>query len=281
MDRINRKITGSKLLCFGGVYSNLEALQELKKWADNNGFDPSQIVCTGDVVGYCSQPQECIDLVKDWGVHCIAGNVEVQLRNGDEDCGCNFNEDSSCDLNSRNWYPFAKKQVNQAALNWMNTLPLNLTIDFGGSKWGIVHGSQQEIAKFVYPSSSMECKKPSYENLQVDHILAGHCGIPFFDKNDQGLWINSGAIGMPANDGTQRVWFCVISEEDGNFITQFHSLEYDFKSTQRKMTANSLPVAYVQTLETGLWDSTEVLDDVQTKKTGVRINLDALPHSNK
>jgi predicted phosphodiesterase len=273
MDQINRKITGSKLLLFGGVYSNLEALQKLKNWADSNGFGPDQIVCTGDIVGYCAQPQECVDLVKDWGIHCIAGNVEIQLRNGDEDCGCNFNEDSSCDLNSRNWYPFAKEHVNQSSLDWMSKLPLNLTLDFGGAKWGIVHGAQQETAKFIYPSSPWEDKSPSYENLEVDHILAGHCGIPFIDENDNGFWINSGALGMPANDGTQRVWFCVISEEDGEFITEFHSIEYDFKSTQEKMRAEKLPIAYIETLETGLWDSTEVLDGEQAKKTGVRIEL--------
>ncbi|MFK7786906.1 MAG: metallophosphoesterase [Crocinitomicaceae bacterium] len=274
MDQINRSITGSKLLLFGGVYSNLQSLEVLQGWAEANGFDPEQIVCTGDVVGYCAQPQECVDLIKKWGVHCIAGNVEIQLRNGDDDCGCNFNEDSSCDLNSRNWYPFAKEHVNQEAIDWMNTLPLNLTLDFGGAKWGVVHGSLEKTAQFIYPSSPWEDKLPSYENLKVDHILAGHCGIPFEDQTNNHLWINSGALGMPANDGTQRVWFCVVSEENGEFTTRFHSLNYDFESTRTKMKAGKLPVAYIETLETGLWDSTEVLDEVQTKLTGVRIQLD-------
>lgn len=273
MDQVSKSIAGSKLLLFGGVYSNLQALEALFDWAKLNNFKADQIVCTGDVVGYCAQPQECVDLVKDWGVYCIAGNVEIQLRNGDDDCGCNFSEESSCDLNSRNWYPFAKEHVNHEALDWMNTLPLNLVFDFGGAKWGVVHGSQEETAKFVYKSSPWSEKSPTYQNLGVDHILAGHCGIPFADENEGYLWINSGALGMPANDGTQRVWFCVVSEENGQFSTQFHSLEYDFKSTQEKMKAECLPVAYIETLETGLWDSTEVLDEAQTKLTGVRIEL--------
>lgn len=274
MDTIKRKINGSKLLIFGGVYSNFQALEVLHEWAQEHDFTSDQIVCTGDVVGYCAQPQECVDLVKKWDVHCIAGNVEIQLRNGDEDCGCNFNEDSSCDLNSRNWYPFAKENVNQDALDWMNTLPLNLILEFGGKKWGVVHGSQEETAKFVYKSTPWNEKRPSYEFLEVDHVVAGHCGIPFEDKQDEHLWINSGALGMPANDGTQRVWFCVISEDKEDFSTQFHSLEYDFKTTQAKMNEERLPVAYVETLETGLWDSTEVLDEVQTKLTGVRIEFE-------
>lgn len=274
MDTIKRKINGSKLLLFGGVYSNFQALEALYEWAQEHDFAPDQIVCTGDVVGYCAQPQECVDLVNKWGVHCIAGNVEIQLRNGDDDCGCNFNEDSSCDLNSRNWYPFAKENVNQDALDWMNTLPLNLIFEFGEKKWGVVHGSQEETAKFVYKSTPWNEKRPSYESLGVDHVVAGHCGIPFEDKQDEHLWINSGALGMPANDGTQRVWFCVVSEDKGDFFTQFHSLEYDFTRTQAKMNEERLPVAYIETLETGLWDSTEVLDEVQTKLTGVKIEFE-------
>ncbi|NVK66644.1 MAG: metallophosphoesterase family protein [Flavobacteriales bacterium] len=273
MDTIKRSIEGSKLLLFGGVYSNFQALDALQAWAKDHDFSPNQIVCTGDVVGYCAQPQECVDVVREWGVHCIAGNVEIQLRNGDDDCGCNFNEDSSCDLNSRNWYPFAKQHVNPDALNWMNSLPLNLVLEFGGKKWGVVHGSQEETAKFVYKSSPWKEKVSSYEALEVDHILAGHCGIPFADENEGHLWINSGALGMPANDGTQRVWFCVISKEGSQFTTEFHSIEYDFKSTQEKMKRERLPVAYIETLESGLWDSTEVLDKEQKKLTGVRIEF--------
>lgn len=273
MDQIKVNISNNQLLLFGGVYSNLQALEALYDWAIQNDFHADQIICTGDVVGYCAQPQECADFIEKWGVHCIAGNVEIQLRNGDEDCGCNFNDDSSCDLNSRNWYPFAKKNINDNALNWMNSLPLNLILEFGGAKWGVVHGSAEETAKFVYKSSSWNEKSPSYNSLDVDHILAGHCGIPFVDLNDNHIWLNSGALGMPANDGTQRVWFSVITHEDAQFKTDFHSLEYDFKLTRSKMREGNLPSAYIETLETGFWDSTDVLNPEEIRLTGKRIEL--------
>ncbi len=47
-----------RLLFFGGVYSNLQSLQKLKKWADENGYLPQNVVCTGDILGYCAQPLE-------------------------------------------------------------------------------------------------------------------------------------------------------------------------------------------------------------------------------
>lgn len=264
------------MLLFGGVYSNFQALQALYDWTLENDIDADQIVCTGDVVGYCAQPQECADFIEKWGVHCIPGNVEIQLRNGDEDCGCNFNEESSCDLHSRNWYPFAKKNVNEKAIEWMHSLPLNLIVEFGGKKWGVVHGSQEETARFVYKSSPWSEKLPSYDALGVDHILAGHCGVPFFDSNADRIWLNSGALGMPANDGTRRTWFSVVTFENDGFSVEFHSLESDFELTRDLMSAENLPKAYVESLKSGIWDSTEVLNETEALMTGEKLDLEGV-----
>ena len=53
-----------KMLLFGGVYSNLQALQSLMQIAIEHGIDPENCICTGDIIGYCGQPQETLDLLK-------------------------------------------------------------------------------------------------------------------------------------------------------------------------------------------------------------------------
>ncbi|MEH6406960.1 MAG: metallophosphoesterase, partial [Leeuwenhoekiella sp.] len=45
-----------KVLLFGGVYSNLQALEKLKNIAENLGILPENCLSTGDIVGYCAQP---------------------------------------------------------------------------------------------------------------------------------------------------------------------------------------------------------------------------------
>ena len=47
-----------KVLIFGGVYSNLQALEALQKTANALDIRPENIICTGDIVGYCAQPSE-------------------------------------------------------------------------------------------------------------------------------------------------------------------------------------------------------------------------------
>ena len=70
-----------RLLIFGGVYSNFDALNALKAESETLGIAPDHIFCTGDVLAYCAEPESCIDLMMDWKVHCIAGNVELNLLN--------------------------------------------------------------------------------------------------------------------------------------------------------------------------------------------------------
>jgi len=55
-------LTG-KILVFGGVYSNFQALQKMQEIATELQIAPSHIICTGDVVGYCAQPEETVQSV--------------------------------------------------------------------------------------------------------------------------------------------------------------------------------------------------------------------------
>lgn len=257
----------NKLLLFGGVYSNLQALQSLQKVSMEQNIPPSNIICTGDIVGYCAQPEECLQLVKEWGIHCIAGNVELNLRDEADDCGCNFDEGSRCDLFSRQWYPYAKSQVSEESLEWIRTLPEFLEFSFAGKKVVVLHGSAYDTSEFIFKSTPWEVKQANFEKTQADIILAGHCGLPFVDKKEGKLWLNAGVIGMPANDGTPRVWYaCLDDKEEMSY--SFEALEYDFQLAHQLMSERPLPASYAQTLLTGIWDNCEILPWEETREQG-------------
>jgi hypothetical protein len=59
-------LTGPVLI-FGGVYSNFDALQSLRAEANRLGIPASNVICCGDTPGYCAEPQECLDLLEEWG----------------------------------------------------------------------------------------------------------------------------------------------------------------------------------------------------------------------
>lgn len=255
-----------KLLLFGGVYSNLEALQALKDYADKHQFARENIICTGDVVGYCANPTECVDLIMSWGIKCIAGNVEEQLASGSDDCGCDFSENSRCDIFSKQWYPYAQKQVRPEQLKWMKSLKNTLQFSFGNKRVGVVHGSAENISEFVFKSSPWAIKEKNFKALNAEIIIAGHCGLPFMDEKDNKLWVNPGVIGMPANDGSNSVWFAEWHPDEA--YPKFKRLSYDYALAQEKMRTVKLPEAYAKTLSSGIWDNCDILPAVETAAQG-------------
>lgn len=261
-----------KMLIFGGVYSNLQALERLHSIAASKNIPPQNIICTGDIVGYCAQPDECLRYVKKWGIHSITGNVELQIRNGDESCGCNFDEGTRCDIFSRSWYPYAFNAVSDEMKEWLKDMPEFLRFTFEGKKGLVLHGGLTDVSQFIFHSTDWQVKREIIERANVDFILAGHCGLPFAEKKEDKHWLNGGVIGMPANDGTHRVWYLTIDDKNG-FEYQHHSFEYDHEEAARLMNLQSLPSSYAKTLSTGIWDNCEILPEAETALQGARIKF--------
>ena len=262
-----------EILVFGGVYSNLEALEALLLKAREMGIKPKQMLCTGDVVGYCGDPEACVTKMQELGIRSIAGNVEIQLREEKEDCGCDFKSGGRCDLFSRNWYPFAQNQLSSKSLDWMRTLPEHITFTLGKKHLALVHGSYFETAEYVFRSTPDSVKIKNLEALNADAIIAGHCGLPFQQNLDGKIWFNPGVIGMPANDGTPRVWFGILGVQNGLLRVEHHELSYDYSKTKSKMKAYGLPMEYANTLESGIWDNCEILPEPETKQQGFALMI--------
>jgi predicted phosphodiesterase len=258
-----------KILVFGGVYSNFQALEKLMSIAEEAQISPSNIICTGDIVAYCAEPEACVTTIRDWGVHSILGNVEIQLRDDLEDCGCNFNDGSRCDVLSRQWYPYAQSQMSNESKEWFHSLPDHIEFDYANKKIAVVHGDALETSGFVFKSSDWSAKQKSFDALNADVILSGHCGLPFSDVQNDHHWLNAGVIGMPANDSTTRVWYMIL--DDAPFSFEHHSFEYDYSKTIELMQKNALPAQYAQTLKTGLWDNCEILPEEETAMQGLVI----------
>lgn len=265
-------VVSGKMLIFGGVYSNYQALLALKDICVKQNIPASHVICTGDIVAYCAQPEECVQLIKEWGIHCIIGNVEQQIREGQSDCACDFTAGSRCDNLSKDWYPYAYQAVSQDSIDYMNTLPDHIILEYAGKKAMVLHGSYNHISEFIFKSTSWNIKQQQFELLGVDVIFSGHCGLPFTDVQQDLHWLNAGVIGMPANDATTDVWYMTLDDTNG-LNSRLHRMSYDHKVAAALMREQQLPEAYALTLETGIWDNCEILPDAETAQQGQRIAL--------
>lgn len=262
-----------KVLLFGGVYSNLQALEKLKSIAKAENISPENCICTGDIVGYCAQPEETVQLFKEWGAKSIVGNVEIQLSEGAEDCGCDFKEGSRCDGFSQLWYPFAQSKLSKNSLDFIKTLPDHLQFEYAGKKVTVVHGSYFNVSEFIFKSTSWETKAANFKATKSDVIIAGHCGLPFHQVEENNIWLNPGVIGMPANDGTPKVWYMILNDDENELSFSHHWMDYNYKLTSNLMQNELLPQEYAKTIISGIWDNTEILPAIESGWQGFGVHI--------
>lgn len=258
------------LMIFGGPYSNLPATTAIIRRASELGIEPNRVICTGDVVAYCAEPEETARILAEWKCHVIQGNCEQQIAEGAEDCGCNFEEGSACDLLSKGWYPFAVARISDDMRTWMRSLPQTLRFRFGGLSFRVVHGGVTDVSKWVFASQS-EIVHQECEASTADITIAGHCGLPFIAQSGARIWFNAGVIGMPANDGTTDVWYGLIEKVDAGVKLSTHRLNVDFRHEAASMRKFGHANGYARTLMTGLWPSLDVLPASEREATGKRI----------
>ncbi len=263
-----------KLLFFGGVYSNLQALEQLMTIAKDEGIPAENCICTGDITGYCAQPEETIQAFRNWGALSIAGNVELQLANDSEDCGCDFKAGGRCDSFSKLWFPYTKGRLSQESLDYIATIPEYISFEYGGKKVTIVHGNYGNTSEFIFQSNADTSKQHCFDDTESDVIIGGHCGLPFHQSIKEKLWLNPGVIGMPANDGTTRVWYMLLEIIDGKLQYTHRSFDYDYTTAQQLMFKNHLPEEYADTLSSGIWDNMEILPEIEKMGQGIPIYLD-------
>jgi len=264
-------IKTEKLFIFGGAYGNLQATRAILDKATSLGFHTSEIVFTGDAVAYCADPEETAQLICNSGIHAIKGNCEEAISTNADDCGCGFEEGSACDVLSDQWYSYCKSKISNETSNWMASLAENIAFDINGYKMLAVHATPTSNNQFVFPSTLSHTILENDASKGFDGFITGHSGIPFIGKIGKALWLNSGAAGMPANDGTHRVWYATIELRSDILIMQTHALEYDYQSAAASMKKNDLENGYMACISSGIWPSHDVLPELERSETGTEL----------
>lgn len=254
-------VISGDLLVFGGIYSNIQALNTFMSWAKAQGFERSQTICTGDIVAYGANPAEVCEIMVNSEIPTIAGNCEVQLATDQEDCGCGFEQGSVCDLASKGWFPFAAARTRKFR-PYFAGLPDVITLQSYGKRYAVIHGGVRDISRFIWPNSPDTVFVEEFSVLEaqigrIDGVICGHSGIAFERFIEGKHWVNAGVIGMPPHDGKAATRFGVLSS-DG---IRFRNLHYDHAAAAKAMTEAGLTQGYERSVQTGIWPSEDVLPD--------------------
>jgi diadenosine tetraphosphatase ApaH/serine/threonine PP2A family protein phosphatase len=148
----------------------------------------------------------------------------------------------------------------------------------GGHALTVVHGGLRHISRYVFASDTDALADEVAALGRPGAIIAGHCGIPFSRAVAGSLWHNPGALGLPANDGTPRAWYALVTTEEAGLRFSHHALAYDHTGAAAKMRKAGLPEVYARALETGLWPDTAILPAREKAATGVPLAAAAPPN---
>ena len=259
------------LLVFGGPYGNLQATRALLAEAGRRGIPSERLLCTGDLVAYCADPKATVALIREAGIAVVMGNCEESVGANAEDCGCGFEKGSSCDLLSAQWYRYCVGALDRDAKAWMRQLPRRIGFTLAGRRLTAVHGGVGEINRFVFPGSPAAEKRAELRESAAEGVIGGHSGLPFSEILDGRLWHNAGVIGLPANDGTPRVWFSILTPGPEGILVEHHALDYDHRAAARAIRDAGLPPDYAEALESGLWPADDVMPQADRERRGRRL----------
>ena len=125
-----------------------------------------------------------------------------------------------------------------------------------GRRWAVIHGGARDVSRFIWPGRidvmREEIAALEAETGALDGVIAGHCGMAFVEAIGERLWVNAGVIGMPQNDGTRDVSYCVL-----NGGPTIRRLSYDAEGAACAMAGRRTP--YGEALLTGWWPSEDIL----------------------
>src|SRR6267378_4475611 len=258
-------------LVFGGPYGNLQATAAVLAQAERLGIPPARIICTGDLVAYGGDPVATIALVRRAGIHVVMGNCDEQLAHDAQDCGCGYPAGSACERLSSAWFAYADREVGRDARLWLAGLPRRIDLDIGEKRLAVIHGSVSRINQFVFASTAAATKRRELALAGTDGVIGGHCGLPFSQTIDGRLWHNAGVVGLPAHDGTPRVWYSLLTPVGGGVRIEHCALAYDHQAAAAAMARAGLPPDYRVALASGLWPSCDVLPFREIGESGIAI----------
>lgn len=260
------------ILC-GGAYSNLEALQALFAEAQRLNIPHERIIHSGDVIAYCADPEASARLLMESGAHAIKGNVEEQLGQNAGDCACGFEEGSKCQALSAEWYAHADDQISNETRSWMAALPDQITFTINDRTFRVIHGGVNQINRFMFASLGDSVFDGELAQSGTNCVIAGHTGIPFTRHVGGRIWHNCGAVGLPANDGTPRGWFTILTPMVHGVRFEHRPLHYDHITAARKMRNAGLSGEYAGALESGLWPTMDILPEAERSGVGKPISF--------
>lgn len=238
-----------KYAIFGDIHANLEAFEAVLADAEQLGC--TDYVCTGDIVGYAADPNECLRIVRDMNCPVVKGNH-------DEEAILNTSLEGLNPL-AKQAMEWTRAQLNEDERDSLDNMKLVRQV----ADFTIVHATLDTPGSWTYVTNKFDAMASfSYQFTQL--CFYGHTHTPrIYVKGDsvepleemevklemgRKYFINVGSTGQP-RDGDWRASYAVYDAENQN--VEIRRLDYNIRKAQDKIIDAGLPEMLAHRLSLG------------------------------
>jgi predicted phosphodiesterase len=234
------------------IHANLPALGAVL--ADLQQVGPDLVVVNGDFVN--RGPSNRAVLERLWEFEAEHGRVWFTLGNHDDLVLKWARQDPSlADLYGDPLFApagWAAAQLGAAHLNWIDTLPFQVTVGEGGAAGlersegigqrvflRVTHGSPRHYREGYDDHQSLDVFTEIAQDYPAQLLVGSHTHRPFMYPLETSLFLNSGAVGSPFN-GDTRAQYLVLETAENHIQTEFRQIPYDLEAALRDFQTSGL-----------------------------------------
>ena len=209
------------------IHANLPALHAVLRDAETCGA--GDLLCLGDLVGYGTQPGECVRLIRERAKVCLRGNH-------DEYCSCSADEvGDGFAPRAAEMIDWTRSQMSAEDRAWLGRLPLTAVVD----GFQIVHATLDQPQRWGYVFDKLAASS-NFAHQKARVCFYGHTHVPvafvrdsvvrggtfnqFKVESDRQYFINVGSVGQP-RDGDARAAYVLY--DTGASSVELRRVDYD------------------------------------------------------
>ncbi|MDR1760156.1 MAG: metallophosphatase family protein [Fibrobacter sp.] len=236
---------------FSDIHSNLAAFEAVLE--SMRAFPLERRICLGDLVGYGTDVNECVELAKENTDVCLIGNHDsVALR---------WESNLAFNPYAKRAIEWTQEHLSESSQNYMKTLHyMHEENDIC-----FVHASPVSPAEWIY-ITDLEDALDAFDHFSTHYCFVGHTHSPVIvamhdeeipkivEENSytrlpgERLLVNVGSVGQPRDRDPRACW-CLFDSEKGS--VELIRVPYDIHLTQERMRAAGSPAFLIDRLEVG------------------------------
>lgn len=224
-----------KIAVISDIHSNIYALNEVLTDIEDRNIDI--IVCTGDLVGYGTRPNEVIEKIKKEKILTIMGNYDDAIGNLKIVCGCDYPDPKDAQKAALSMQ-FTSQETSDENKEFLSNLPKEATLTFNNKSIRFVHGSTRLINEYLKENSQQANEVMS--ELDEDILVCGHTHIPYYKYYGEKLLINGGSVGKPKTGNPNANYIIIEIKNDSSVEVEIIEVSYDFEKIAKEIEKNEI-----------------------------------------